>query len=832
MNTIKIIRAFFILPMRNKGGGLSRQQILRLSALSLALISQYSIASVSGGVSQGGDNTELNMDFLQGTRVVPSVLKPGMTLPAGQYYVDVLVNNENTGKARLTITPEEEQTGMLCLSPAWLKSANVPIRLDGYASEYNEKADCYQLARSPYTRVDFNYGNQSLVFSVPQTNIIARTDPTRWDYGVNALRLRYDANIMGQSSNGTSVNGSGDLKINLGRWVLSSSMNGSRDSDGKTDFAVRDATMSTALSSLRADLRLGKSFTRSEQFSDFGFYGVSLRSNSNMAPWDARGYAPVINGVATTTSRITVTQNGYTVYSRVVQPGPYELRDIRPVGNGDLEVTVEDANGRKTVTRYPVTTLPTQLRAGEMLYEISAGRRSSSGDLSKPFGDGDNGTFWLGSLGYGLNSTTVSSATILHNRYWAGGVTLTQSLGILGAVSVGGAMSHAAYDNKTVKRGHAVSAKYAKSFADTTNLHLMAYRYQSKGYVEFANFNPYDRYTSYNQKSRYEMNLTQQTPWNNSIALSAWREDYWNRPGQAIGANLSTGFTLFDNASFTVNAGFNRYPYQEKDDYTVSMAMSVPFTIAGVSHYSNSSVSHSSVSGTQYQVSASASPTDRFGYGISATASDKGSRSASASMNYGFDMVQTNAGVSQSRDSTSYNAGFSGSVVATAESGLLFTREQSDTMGVVRIPDVPGVRFNSSPETNGKGYTVLSLSDYSQNSIDIDMENVPDNLELDVTSYSVVPTEKAVVYREFGANYVKRYFLQVKDRQGQILSGGDARTEQGLSAGFITRNGVLSMSLLSEPKEVKVSLDGGKTCRISMAGIKPGTERVQEVFCE
>ena len=821
-----------MLPMRKKGWGLARQQILRLSALSLALISQYSIASVSGGVSQGGDNTELNMDFLQGTRVVPSVLKPGMTLPAGQYYVDVLVNNENTGKARLTITPEEEQTGMLCLSPAWLKSANVPIRLDGYASEYNEKADCYQLARSPYTRVDFNYGNQSLVFSVPQTNIIARTDPTRWDYGVNALRLRYDANIMGQSSNGTSVNGSGDLKINLGRWVLSSSMNGSRDSDGKTDFAVRDATMSTALSSLRADLRLGKSFTRSEQFSDFGFYGVSLRSNSNMAPWDARGYAPVINGVATTTSRITVTQNGYTVYSRVVQPGPYELRDIRPVGNGDLEVTVEDANGRKTVTRYPVTTLPTQLRAGEMLYEISAGRRSSSGDLSKPFGDGDKGTFWLGSLGYGLNSTTVSSATILHNRYWAGGVTLTQSLGILGAVSVGGAMSHAAYDNKTVKRGHAVSAKYAKSFADTTNLHLMAYRYQSKGYVEFANFNPYDRYTSYNQKSRYEMNLTQQTPWNNSIALSAWREDYWNRPGQAIGANLSTGFTLFDNASFTVNAGFNRYPYQEKDDYTVSMAMSVPFTIAGVSHYSNSSVSHSSVSGTQYQVSASASPTDRFGYGISATASDKGSRSASASMNYGFDMVQTNAGVSQSRDSTSYNAGFSGSVVATAESGLLFTREQSDTMGVVRIPDVPGVRFNSSPETNGKGYTVLSLSDYSQNSIDIDMENVPDNLELDVTSYSVVPTEKAVVYREFGANYVKRYFLQVKDRQGQILSGGDARTEQGLSAGFITRNGVLSMSLLSEPKEVKVSLDGGKTCRISMAGIKPGTERVQEVFCE
>lgn len=814
-----------------KEGGVFCKQILGLSVLSLALIPCYSVASNSVPSSLA-DNTELNMDFLQGTRVVPSVLKPGLILPAGQYYIDVVVNNENTGKARLIITPEEEKAGMLCLSPEWLKNANVPIRLDGYAGEYNEKAGCYQLARSPYTRVDFNYGNQALIFSVPQTNIISQTDPSQWDYGGNAFRLQYNGNVMGQSSSATSANGSADLDINLGRWVLSSSMNGSRDSDGKTDFAVRDATLSTALSSVRGDLKLGKSWTRNDQFSDFGFYGVSLRSNSNMTPWEFRGYAPLISGVATTTSRITITQNGYTVYSRVVQPGPYELNDVRPVGNGDLEVTVEDASGRKTVTRYPVTTLPTLLRPGEVQYNFSVGRRSSDSDIGHPFTDGDKGVFWLGSLAYGLGPTSLSSATILHNRYRAGGITLTQSLGVLGAMSVGGSMSHAEYDNKEVKRGHSISAKYAKSFANTTDLHLMAYRYQSKGYVEFANFAPQDRYARYNQKSRYEMQVTQRLPWNANLGVSAWREDYWSQPGQAVGANLNTGFTLFDDVSFTVNAGFNRYPYKEKDDYTVSLSATVPFTVAGVRHYTSSSVSHSSVSGTQFRTSASAMPNDRLSYSVSAAASDKGARSASASMNYGFDAIQTNAGISQSRNNTSYNAGFSGSVVATAESGLLFTRDQSDTMGVVHIPDVPGVRFNGSPETNSKGYTVVGLSDYSQNRIDIDMENVPDNLELDVTSYSVVPTEKAVVYREFGANYVKRYFLQVKDRQGRILNGGDAKTEQGLNAGFITRNGVLSMSLLSEPKEVKVSLDGGKTCRISMACIKPGTERVQEVFCE
>ncbi len=808
---------------------MSCPQIFTLSALTLAL---FSLSTTTSAGVFGAEDTELNTGFLQGVSVVPSVLKSGVNYPAGRYYVDVVVNDDNVGKTLLIISDEEEKAGMLCLSSEWLKTAGVLVRLDSYVAEYREQQNCYQLARSPYTRVDFNQGNQSLVFSIPQSSIISKTDPSQWDYGVNAFRLQYSGNVNRTSHQGTSAYGSVALDMNVGRWVLSSSMNGSRDSDGKTNFAVRDATLSTALSSVRGDLKLGKSWTRNDQFSDFGFYGVSLRSNSNMTPWESRGYAPLISGVATTTSRITITQNGYTMYSRVVQPGPYELNDVRPVGNGDLEVTVEDANGRKTVTRYPVTTLPTLLRPGEILYDFSVGRRSSNGDIARPFADGGKGVFWLGSLAYGLGSTTLSSATILHNRYQTGGITLTQSLGVLGAMSVGGSMSHAEYDDKVVKRGHSISAKYAKSFADTTNLHLMAYRYQSKGYVEFANFEPQDRYTRYNQKSRYEMQVTQRLPWNANLGVSAWREDYWSQPGQAVGANLNTGFTLFDDVSFTVNAGFNRYPYREKDDYTVSLSATVPFTVAGVRHYTSSSVSHGSVSGTQFRTSASAMPNDRLSYSVSAAASDKGTRSASASMNYGFDAIQTNAGVSQSRNNTSYNAGFSGSVVATAESGLLFTRDQNNTMGVVHIPDVSGVRFNGSPETNSKGYTVVGLSDYSQNRIDIDMENVPDNLELDVTSYSVVPTEKAVVYREFGANYVKRYFLQVKDRQGRILNGGDAKTEQGLNAGFIARNGVLLVSLLSEPKEVEVSLDGGKTCRISMAGIKPGTERVQEVFCE
>ncbi|WP_272943889.1 FimD/PapC N-terminal domain-containing protein, partial [Yersinia wautersii] len=102
---------------------LLRPRIFTLSVLSLALFSRFSFAS------------DLNLDFLQGTNVVPSILNTASRYPAGQYYIDVVVNKENIGKAQLNISPEEDKADVLCLSQAWLKAAGVPVRLDNYTSE-------------------------------------------------------------------------------------------------------------------------------------------------------------------------------------------------------------------------------------------------------------------------------------------------------------------------------------------------------------------------------------------------------------------------------------------------------------------------------------------------------------------------------------------------------------------------------------------------------------------------------------------------------------------------------------------------------------------------
>ncbi|MFI0561150.1 fimbria/pilus outer membrane usher protein, partial [Escherichia coli] len=274
---------------------------------------------------------ELNLDFIQGVSVIPSILKNDANYPEGQYIVDVAVNKERTGRIDLNISKEDEQNNMLCFSPEWLEKAGVMLNTDAYQDVFDEGKGCYFLAKKPHTLIDFDYGAQALNFNIPQAYLLSKTDPARWDYGVNGGRLKYYGNFNKTVHNDFNAFGNLDAAINLGRWVLSSNMNVSH-SDNKTEFTSSDLTLSTAISQVQGDLLLGKSQTRTELFSDFNFYGAALRSNSNMRPWESRGYAPDISGVAPTPSRITVKQNGYTVYSKMVPAGPYRLDDLRPMG--------------------------------------------------------------------------------------------------------------------------------------------------------------------------------------------------------------------------------------------------------------------------------------------------------------------------------------------------------------------------------------------------------------------------------------------------------------------------------------------------------------------
>lgn len=781
-----------------------------------------------------GHATELNLDFIQNTTVIPAVLLSDSAYPQGKYSVDVVVNDSRTGHVELNISEEEEKNNALCLSSQWLDKAGVMLNIKEYDDVYDNARNCYILSNNPHTQLLFDYSAQKLIFSVPQAYLLSNSDPARWDYGVSGGRMKYYANFNTTDSEGVNAFGDIELGFNKGRWVFSGNVNAFRDDDD-TEFTSRDLTLSTAISQIRGDLFIGKSQTRTELFSDFNFYGISVRSNSHMRPWEERGYAPDITGIATTPSRITVEQNGYTVYSRMIPAGPYRLDDLRPTGNGDLLVTVEDDRGRKSVQVYPVTTLPTLLRSGDAQYNLAVGKKNKSNELEKAFSS-ESGVFWLGSFDYGFSRASLNTALILNNHYQSAGIGMTNSLGQAGAFSVSVASAKASYDQGKEKKGQSISLKYAKNISNRTDLQLLTYRYQNKGYVDYADFNPQAYLGSGQHKSRYEARLSHRFS-NAWLSGSYWEQDYWHHDGRDVGSMVSLSTFVLDYVSLFLNGAYTQYAGANSADYAASLSISIPFDFGGLKHYSNNSVGYSRNEGTAVNTRLSARVNDRFNYELGANASSAGHRGASASASYAFDAIQTNIGVSQTRSSsgdaqTRYSGSASGSVLATRETGLLFTKESSRTVAIVNVSGVEGITFNSSMPTDRNGNTVVWLSEYAENNISLNMGNVPDDMEFETTSYKVVPTEKALVYRKFGFENVLRYILRVKDKQGKYLTGGEATTEQGLNAGLISANGVLLINMLAEPKTIEVNRGKEGECSFSMKGFQANSNKVQEVICE
>ena len=797
----------------------------RRAALALAISAVFaSVATVAG--------EKLDMSFIQGgAGVNPEVWAAlnGNYAP-GRYLVDLSLNGKESGKQILDVTPEDSKE--LCLSEAWLTKAGVYVSADYFREGYDATRQCYVLTKAPSVKVDFDVSTQSLALSIPQKGLVKMPENVDWDYGTSAFRVNYNANAN-TGRNNTSAFGSADLKANIGHWVVSSSAMVSTGDSGGNSATINMFTASRAIRLLSADLLVGKTSTGDSMLGSTGTYGVSLSRNNSMKPGNL-GYTPVFSGIANGPSRVTLTQNGRLLYSEMVPAGPFSITDVPLYTSGDVTMKVTGEDGREQTQVFPLAVMNGQLSPGEYEFNLAAGLPDDDSDM--------DGAVFAASYGYGLENLTLRTGLVFNQDWKGASAGMVVGLGWLGAVSVDGAYASAKYRDGS-HSGNKVQLAWSKQLEPTNTSLRLSWSRRSEEYEDMSSFNPSEVYSQVNQgrrtKDEWSVGISQPVGDLFSLSLSGWQRSYY--PASVISAHRQqkdsgkergiTGTLSTQIKGATLNLGWSGSRNSDgENNWSASASVSVPFMLLDRRYSSSTSVSTSKDGGTGFSTGLSGSLNDRFSYGFGGGRDGDGGASSYLNASYSGDRAYLSGALNQSSSGgTSGSVSASGSVLAVpAAKDIMFSRTTGDTVAVVNVKDTPGVKVTSGDgQTNSDGNLVVPLNSYGWNTVTIDAGTLPLSTELTNTSQKVVPTDKAVVWMPFDALKVKRYLLQVKQRNGEFVPGGTwARDSKNTPLGFVANNGVLMINAVDAPGDITLG-----QCRIPAAKLQD-TEKLQEITCE
>lgn len=402
------------------------------------------------GAAHAGD--KLDMSFIQGGAGMNAEMWAALNgnYVPGRYLVDISVNDKDAGKQILDVTAQDAEA--LCLTESWLNKSGIYISRDFFREEYDTGRQCYVLSKAASVKVDFDIATQSLSLAIPQKGLSKKPESVEWDYGSSAFRVNYNANAN-TGRNNTSAFGSADLKANVGRWVVNSAATASGSQGGDSRTSVDMFTATRAIRTLSADLAVGKTQTGNSLLGSTGTYGVSLSRNNSMKPGNL-GYTPLFSGIANGPSRVTLTQNGRTLYSEVVPAGPFTIANVALYNSGDVTMKVTGDNGGEQTQVFPLSVIGGQLSPGQHEFSIAAGLPDDDSDMA--------GGVLAASYGYGFNGLTLQAGGVFNQDWQGGSAGAVVGLGSFGALSAEGASMAAKYQTQPSRRGNKVQLAWTK----------------------------------------------------------------------------------------------------------------------------------------------------------------------------------------------------------------------------------------------------------------------------------------------------------------------------------------------------------------------------------
>lgn len=780
-----------------------------------------------------------------------SAFENGQEAPPGRYRVDIFLNGNYLTSRDITFVAGNQEQGLIpCLDNATLESFGVKKEaLD--ASGKNKKGSdieenagaCIPLSeRLIGASTDFEVGQQRLSLSVPQIFVgnMARgyIDPAFWDEGINAGLLNYTFNGNNVNSKRNRNSGNSNYAylnlqsgINAGSWRVRdnsiwsySSGVGSQSAENRWQHI--NTWVEKDLVAQRSRLTMGDTFSNGELFDSVNFRGVKIGSIDAMLPDSQRGFAPVIHGIARGTAQVSVMQNGYEVYQSTVPPGPFTIDDLFAAANGsDLQVIIKENDGSVQSFTVPYSSVPLLQREGHTKYSVSAGEfRSGTGQQDSP-------KFIQGEIMHGLkNGWTPYGGTQLSQRYQAANFGLGKDMGEWGATSVDLTHAKTQLADDSNHQGQSLRVLYSKSFPSTgTMIQAMGYRYSTKGYYEFAD-SAYSRMSGhttlspisdgvrnvdndsvinyynllYSKRSQEQVNISQQFGASGTLYINGSRQNYWNTSRNDQQIQLGVNYA-FDDISTSLSFSRAQNAWQSGTDNTLAFNINVPF-----SHWmrsdSQSAFKHASAT---YNMSndlkggvtnlagiyGSLLENNNLNYSMQVghTRSDNTSDGASGytSLNYRGGYGNANLGYSRNGENNQVYYGLSGGVIAH-RNGVTLSQPLGDTVVLVKAPGADNVKIDNQTgiHTDWRGYAVVPFAtEYRENRVSLNVNSLADDVELEETVVSVVPTHGAIVRANFTAQVGLKALMTLTYKNKPVPFGAIVSQNDNSNGSIVAENG-------------------------------------------
>ncbi|MCU6678493.1 fimbria/pilus outer membrane usher protein [Leclercia tamurae] len=726
----------------------------------------------------------------------------------GKYRVDIIINDATLDttdveffsiaeKSAAYLGKNDPATNLYpCFSANTL--AGYGIRTRAIPTLKIDSNGCVIIKSIPDASVDFNFNLQKIILSIPQAAISTTArgyvSPESFDQGINALFLNYHYNGNNSYSRNNDTTDQQTHSVNLlpglnfGAWRLRNfttwnKSDSNKDSSGSWDTVY--TYLERNIIALKSNLTLGESSSESDVYDSVPFRGVQLASDDFMDPESTQGYAPVVRGIAKGNAKVVIKQNGYVIYQSFVPPGAFEITDLYSTGgNGDLNVTIEEADGSQQNYVVAYASLPVLRREGSLKYGITTGqyRSSDSSVDDTPF------TQITASYGLALNATAYGGAQ-LASKYQSIVMGLGKNLGEFGAVSLDLTQAWSTKKDEDKNSGQSLRVRYSKNLNDAgTNISIAGYRYSTSGFSTLSEVmetyrDDYRIYTSDRVKNRTEITVSQSLGEDfGYVNIGGVMEDYWNerRRNNTLNIGYSNSWkgitynlNYAHNRSSTDNPGNGRHYATDK---IFSLNVNVPLDRWLSNTWATYGLNTSSPGSTSNSVGLSgiALEDHNLNWNMQQQYDNRDSGSGNAGLDYKGTYGEVFGSYNYDKNWQRVNYGASGSIIAHAD-GITAGQSISDTTALVKAPGAEGTRVigNSGVKTDFRGYAIVpNISMYRQNDVILDTETMPDDVELDTTTATVIPTRGAIVLAEYIGKKGIRAMLQLVDTQNNYIPFG------------------------------------------------------------